>query len=45
VLDGFHAALYVSVAAALLGLTAMIQRTPRVAIEQVFEEEILEEAA
>ena len=45
VLDGFHAALYVSVAAALLGLTAMLRRAPRPAVEPVFEEEILEEAA
>jgi EmrB/QacA subfamily drug resistance transporter len=45
VLDGFHAALYVSVAAALLGLAAMLQRTPRPAVEPVFEEEVLEEAA
>jgi predicted MFS family arabinose efflux permease len=45
VLDGFHAALYVSVGAALLGLTAMLRRAPRPAVEEVFEEEILEEAA
>ena len=44
-LDGFHAALYVSVAAALLGLTAMLRRAPRPAVEPVFEEEIMEEAA
>jgi len=45
ILDGFHAALYVSVAAALLGLTAMVRRAPRPAIEPVLDEEILEEAA
>jgi EmrB/QacA subfamily drug resistance transporter len=46
ILDGYHAALYVSVGAALLGLTAMLQRTSRraVAPEPVFEE-IVEEAA
>jgi EmrB/QacA subfamily drug resistance transporter len=45
VLDGFHAALYVSVGAALLGVTAMVQRSPRPVVEAVFEEEVLEEAA
>jgi EmrB/QacA subfamily drug resistance transporter len=45
ILDGFHAALYVSVAAGLLGLTAMLRRAPRPAVEPVFEEETLEEAA
>jgi EmrB/QacA subfamily drug resistance transporter len=45
VLDGFHAALYVSVGAALLGVTAMMQRSPRPVVEAVFEEEVLEEAA
>jgi hypothetical protein len=45
VLDGFHAALYVSVGAALLGVTAMLQRAPRPVVEAVFDEEVLEEAA
>ena len=44
-LDGFHAALYVSVGAALLRVTAMVQRSPRPVVEAVFEEEVLEEAA
>ena len=42
ILDGFHAALYVSVGAALLGIVAMVQRAPKVeavpALEEVFEE-------
>jgi MFS family permease len=42
VLDGFHAALYVSVGAGLLGVIAMLQRSPgaeaAVAIEEAFEE-------
>jgi sugar phosphate permease len=45
VLDGFHAALFVSVAAALLGLAAMLRRAPRPVAEAVFDEEVLEEAA
>ena len=44
ILDGFHAALFVSVAAALLGIVALLQRAPRA--EAVPElEEALEEAA
>jgi EmrB/QacA subfamily drug resistance transporter len=46
VLDGFHAALYVSVGAALLGVTAIVQRRPRAVVEPVLlDEEVLEEAA
>jgi hypothetical protein len=45
VLDGFHAALFVSVAAALLGLIAMTQRRRPVEQRLVIEEEALEEAA
>jgi len=44
-LDGFHAALYVSVGAALLGVTAMLQRAPRPVLEVAFDDEVLEEAA
>jgi len=44
-LNAFHAALYVSVGAALLGLTVMLQRAPRPGVEAVFDEELLEEAA
>jgi EmrB/QacA subfamily drug resistance transporter len=46
VLDSFHAALYVSVGAAILGVTAMIQRSPRPSreVEPVLEG-ILDEAA
>jgi sugar phosphate permease len=44
-LDAFHAALFVSLGAALLGLTAMLRRAPRPAVDAVFEEELLEEAA
>jgi EmrB/QacA subfamily drug resistance transporter len=44
ILDGFHAALLVSVGAALLGIVAMVQRAPRT--ETVPEtQEALEEAA
>ena len=43
---GYHAALYVSVGAALLGLTAMLQRTSRRAAEpEPALEEIMDEAA
>jgi EmrB/QacA subfamily drug resistance transporter len=46
ILVGYHAALYVSVGAALLGLTAMLQRTSRRAAEpEPALEEVLEEAA
>ena len=46
ILVGYHAALYVSVGAALLGLTAMLQRTSRRAAEpEPALEEILDEAA
>ena len=46
ILDGYHAALYVSVGAALLGLTAMLQRTARRAVEpEPALEEIVEDAA
>jgi MFS family permease len=44
VLDGFHAALFVSVGAGLLGVTAMVQRTARREVEPVLED-VLEEAA
>jgi EmrB/QacA subfamily drug resistance transporter len=44
-LNAFHAALFVSVGAALLGLTVMLRRAPRPAVDAVFEEELLEEAA
>jgi sugar phosphate permease len=44
VLDGFHAGLIVSVGAAILGLTAMVQRTARREVEPALEE-VLEEAA
>jgi sugar phosphate permease len=44
VLDGFHAALFVSVGAGLLGVTAMVQRTARREVEPVFED-AFEEAA
>ena len=46
ILVGYHAALYVSVGAALLGLTAMLQRTSRRAAEpEPALEEIMDEAA
>jgi EmrB/QacA subfamily drug resistance transporter len=47
VLDGFHAALYVSVAASLFGVVALVAR-PRVAVAPAAElplEDVLEEAA
>jgi EmrB/QacA subfamily drug resistance transporter len=45
ILDGFHAALFVSVGAGILGVIAMVQRTARqVAVEPALEE-VLEEAA
>ena len=43
-LDGFHAGLIVSVGAAVLGVTAMVQRTARREVEPALEE-ALEEAA
>ena len=48
VLDGFHAALFVSVAAAVLGIVAMTRRTRAVESVLAFEpaaDELLEEAA
>ena len=48
VLDGFHAALFVSVAAAVLGVVAMTRRTRAVEPVLAFEpsaDELLEEAA
>ena len=44
-LNAFHAALFVSVGAALLGLTVMLRRAPRPSVETVFDDELLEEAA
>ena len=45
ILDAFHAALLVSVGAAVLGITAMVRRAPRQVLEPVLDEEVLEEAA
>jgi len=45
VLDGFHAALYVTIAAALLGLLAMLHRRPVAVTAEAPIEEALEEAA
>ena len=45
ILDAFHAALLVSVGAAVLGITAMARRAPRRVLEPVVDEEVLEEAA
>jgi hypothetical protein len=44
VLDGFHAALFVSLAVALVGLVAMLQRRP-VVVAAGAEEVAFEEAA
>jgi predicted MFS family arabinose efflux permease len=44
ILDGFHAALYVSVAAGIVGVAVMLQRTARHVLEPAFDE-VLEEAA
>jgi hypothetical protein len=45
VLRGFHAALLVAVAAALLGVTAMLQRTRPATVVLPQPEELLDEAA
>ena len=45
VLDGFHAALYVTIAAALLGALAMLHRRPARAAAEAPLEEAFEEAA
>jgi MFS family permease len=44
ILDGFHAALYVSVGAGIVGVAVMLQRTARHVLEPALEE-VLEEAA
>ncbi len=45
ILAGYHAALYVAVGVALLGVVAMLQRRPAGAVVEVPLEEALEEAA
>ena len=45
ILAGYHAAIYVAVGAALLGVVAMLHRRPAPAVVEVPIEEALEEAA